>query len=94
MASTSSPHHVTRSALLKSDMSNAPTCRTRRFQTADPSGTKLISFETFCELMASKIDQKDSAEDLCDAFRVFDKDGKGLISVQELRYMRDCHNSS
>lgn len=38
--------------------------------------------------MASKIDQKGSAEDLCDAFRVFDKDGKGLISVQELRYTR------
>lgn len=36
--------------------------------------------------MADKIKSKDTEEDIVEAFRVFDKDGKGFISIQELRY--------
>lgn len=57
-------------------------------QTSDPQGTKLISFETFSGLMASKINDKDSEADLIDAFRVFDKEGSGVISAQTLKYAR------
>ena len=47
----------------------------------------MISFDKFAELVAESIkNNKDTEEDIVEAFRVFDKDGKGFISVQELRY--------
>lgn len=50
---------------------------------ADGSGT--IDFPEFLNLMALKMKHKDSAEQLKEAFKVFDKDQNGFISAEELR---------
>jgi Ca2+-binding EF-hand superfamily protein len=46
-----------------------------------------ISFKDFSELMANKMNTLDSPEDIVDAFRVFDMEEKGLLSVNELRHV-------
>lgn len=50
---------------------------------ADGSGT--IDFAEFLTLMARKIKTKDSDAEILEAFKVFDKDGSGKISPDELR---------
>lgn len=50
---------------------------------ADGSGT--IDFAEFLTLMARKIKTKDSDTEILEAFKVFDKDGSGKISAEELR---------
>lgn len=50
---------------------------------ADGSGT--IDFAEFLTLMARKIRTKDSEAEIVDAFKVFDRDGSGKISADELR---------
>lgn len=50
---------------------------------ADGSGT--IDFAEFLTLMARKIKTKDSDTEISEAFKVFDKDGSGKISAEELR---------
>ena len=47
----------------------------------DADGNGTIDFE-FCTLMARKMKDTDS-EELKEAFRVFDKDGNGFISVPD-----------
>ena len=49
----------------------------------DRSGT--IEFSEFLNLMARKMKDSDSEEQLKEAFRVFDKDQNGFISAAELR---------
>uniref|UniRef100_A0A2N9I8E3 Calmodulin n=1 Tax=Fagus sylvatica TaxID=28930 RepID=A0A2N9I8E3_FAGSY len=49
----------------------------------DRSGT--IEFSEFLNLMARKMKDSDSEEQLKEAFRVFDKDQDGFISAIELR---------
>ena len=49
----------------------------------DRSGT--IEFSEFLNLMARKMRDSDSEEQLKEAFRVFDKDQNGFISAVELR---------
>ncbi|CAF4808203.1 unnamed protein product, partial [Rotaria magnacalcarata] len=44
-----------------------------------------IDFPEFLTLMARKMKDTDSEEEIREAFRVFDKDGNGYISVDELR---------
>lgn len=49
----------------------------------DRSGT--IEFNEFLVLMAKKMKHSDPEEELREAFRVFDRDGNGFISRDELR---------
>jgi hypothetical protein len=49
------------------------------------SGT--IEFNDFLNLMARKIKDADTEEEIKEAFRVFDKDQKGTISAAELRHV-------
>lgn len=48
-------------------------------------GNGEIDFEEFLQMMSKKITTYDTEEEIRDAFRVFDKDGNGLISSHELR---------
>merc|ERR1711934_955476 len=52
---------------------------------ADGSGT--IDFPEFLNLMAKKMKDTDSEEEIKEAFKVFDKDGNGFISAAELRHV-------
>ncbi|KAF0892074.1 hypothetical protein E2562_013469 [Oryza meyeriana var. granulata] len=51
----------------------------------DADGSGNIDFQEFLGLMARKMKDKDSEEELREAFRVFDKDQNGFISAAELR---------
>ena len=44
-----------------------------------------IDFPEFLTMMARKMKDTDSEEEIREAFRVFDKDGNGYISAAELR---------
>ena len=44
-----------------------------------------IDFDEFLILMAKKMKDSDSAEELLEAFKVFDTNNDGLISAAELR---------
>lgn len=49
------------------------------------SGT--IDFDEFLQMMARKMRDTDTTEELKEAFKVFDKDGNGFISASELRHV-------
>ena len=51
----------------------------------DTDGNGTIDFAEFLIMMASKMKDADSEEEIRETFKVFDKDGDGLISVDELR---------
>lgn len=48
-------------------------------------GKNLIKFSEFISIIARKRKEVDSEEELLEAFKVFDKDGTGYISANELR---------
>eukprot|EP00249_Psilotum_nudum_P007028 c20257_g2_i1 orf=212-661(+) len=50
-------------------------------------GKEKIDFPCFLHLMARKMKDTDSEEELKEAFKVFDKDQNGFISVAELRHV-------
>jgi calmodulin len=53
----------------------------------DSNGSGKIEFKEFLELFAKKMKDPDTEEDLIEAFKIFDKDGNGVISAQELRHV-------
>jgi len=48
-------------------------------------GSGTVDFSEFLAMMARKMRDTDSEEEIREAFRVFDKDGNGFISAAELR---------
>ena len=53
----------------------------------DSDGNGTIDFPEFLTMMARKMKDTDTEEEIREAFRVFDKDGNGFISAAELRYV-------
>ena len=53
----------------------------------DIDGDGTIDFKEFLGLMARKMRDNDSEEELIEAFKVFDRDGNGLISNVELQHV-------
>ncbi|WAR20596.1 CALM-like protein [Mya arenaria] len=51
------------------------------------SGNGTIDFPEFLQMMARKMKEGDSDEEIREAFKVFDKDGNGYISAAELRHV-------
>lgn len=51
------------------------------------AGNGTIDFPEFLTMMARKMKDTDSEEEIREAFRVFDKDGNGFISAAELRHV-------
>lgn len=51
----------------------------------DIDGNGQIEFPEFCVMMKRMMKETDS-EMIREAFRVFDKDGNGVITAQEFRY--------
>jgi len=49
----------------------------------DSSGS--IEFNEFCELMTKRIRETDTEAEMREAFAVFDRDGNGFITAEELR---------
>ena len=53
----------------------------------DQDGSGKIEFKEFLDLFAKKMKDPDTEEDLIEAFKIFDKDGNGVISANELRHV-------
>ena len=53
----------------------------------DIDGNGTIDFKEFLGLMARKMRDADTEEELIEAFKVFDRDGNGLISGNELQHV-------
>ena len=51
----------------------------------DADGNGTVEFPEFLELMGKKMKDTDTEEELVEAFKVFDRDGNGLITFIELR---------
>jgi len=51
------------------------------------NGYGTIDFPEFLSLMARKMKDTDTEEELIEAFKVFDRDGNGFISAAELRHV-------
>lgn len=55
----------------------------------DQDGNHEIDFEEFLTLMARQSNTRDSAQEIIEAFKVFDKNGDGYISLSELKQVFD-----
>ena len=53
----------------------------------DADGNGDIDFSEFLTMMARKMKDADSEDEIKEAFKVFDKDGNGYISAAELRHV-------
>merc|ERR1719379_1938607 len=53
----------------------------------DDDGSGEIEFPEFLSLMASKLQDTDSVEEMREAFMVFDRDKSGAVSASELKHV-------
>ena len=53
----------------------------------DNNSDSKIEFDEFCKIMNNKLKQNDVEQELIEAFKIFDKDGKGLISENEFKHI-------
>ncbi|XP_060577948.1 calmodulin-A-like [Ruditapes philippinarum] len=53
----------------------------------DVDGNGTIDFPEFCQMMNRRMTEHNEPEELMEAFKVFDKDGNGYISEEELKYV-------
>lgn len=53
----------------------------------DVDNDGIIDFADFLTMMARKMKDTDSEEEIREAFKVFDRDGNGFISAAELRHV-------
>eukprot|EP00915_Cephaloidophora_sp_WS-2016_P002573 GHVH01003451.1.p1 GENE.GHVH01003451.1~~GHVH01003451.1.p1 ORF type:complete len:151 (+),score=41.97 GHVH01003451.1:86-538(+) len=53
----------------------------------DVDGSGCMDFSEFLSLMARKMKDTDSEDELREAFKVFDREGNGFISAAELRHV-------
>merc|ERR1719150_912806 len=51
----------------------------------DKDGSGTIDFAEFLEMMTTKMSEKDSREEILKAFRLFDDDETGFITLKNLR---------
>ncbi|KAK8556322.1 hypothetical protein V6N13_064361 [Hibiscus sabdariffa] len=58
---------------------------TQMIERIDVNGDMCIDIDEFSELYRTIMDNKDEEEDMREAFDVFDQNGDGYISVEELR---------
>ncbi|KAJ1498203.1 hypothetical protein HMI55_005068 [Coelomomyces lativittatus] len=57
----------------------------KMIQEIDKNGTGSIDFNEFLDLMASKMAERDSREEILKAFKLFDDDNTGKISFKNLK---------
>ena len=55
--------------------------------THPPTGSGSIDFNEFLTMMAKKMQEEDTEEELREAFKVFDKDGNGCVCIVCIRYV-------
>lgn len=60
----------------------------------DADGNNSIDFPEFLTMMARKMKDTDSEEEIKEAFKVFDKDNNGFISAAELRHVMSGSRSA
>ncbi|XP_075591055.1 uncharacterized protein LOC142597941 [Dermatophagoides farinae] len=53
----------------------------------ESNNSGVIDFKDFLQLMVRKMKETDTEEELIEAFQVFDREGNGYISAQELRHV-------
>ena len=49
------------------------------------SGEEAVTFDAFVEMLTAKIGESDSREDINKVFALFDVDGKGVITLRDLK---------
>lgn len=55
----------------------------------DIDGDGKVTFDEFLTIMTKQFCSKETAADIREAFRVFDKDGKGYLTVSEFRHIME-----
>ncbi len=53
----------------------------------DNNSDSKIEFDEFCKIMNNKLKQNDAEQELIEAFKIFDREGKGLISENEFKHI-------
>ena len=51
------------------------------------AGSGTVDFPEFLNMMAKRIENTDSGEEIREAFRVFDMDRSGFVQVEEMRFV-------